>query len=173
MRRSSQYNKITAVISQVSLVHNNCFRNKGESFLVIKTGGIVQCLSVAVIQSCKEAGELHDGLSFGQWSLVLKWFTSEYRSYLRWLPNICSVSSFKEETRMSPFLPRKGSMHFSLGLILWTIVHNSGVVWQLCNWFTVQPHFGSAFSPQQPMLFGIAASMRTCKDAAEFPSSCR
>lgn len=123
-------------------VHNGCFRNKAKSFLVMTTGGIVQYLSVAVKWlSCEKAaaGLLHDGLRFLMWSLVLKWFAFEYRSLSLLSTAYVLQLSFKEETRMSPFLPRKGSVHLSLGLILRTIVHNSGVVWQLCNWFTVQP----------------------------------
>lgn len=41
---------------QVGLLHNNCFRNKAKLFLVIRTGGIVQHVSVTVIGlSCEEA----------------------------------------------------------------------------------------------------------------------
>lgn len=37
-----------------------------------------------------------------------------------------------------PFQQREGNVHLSLQLILWTIVQKSGVVWQLCTWFTLQ-----------------------------------
>lgn len=162
-------------ISQVGFVHNDWFGNKAIPFLVNKTGTIVQRTSVAVIWlSGKESatGQFHDGLRWSAMitSIVLKWLAFENRSYLCWVLHACCVLSFQEETRMSPFLPRKGSVHLSLGLILRTIMHNSGVVWQLCNWFTVQFYF---LSPTASVLFGVAASMRTCKDAAEFPSSCR
>lgn len=49
---------------------------------------------------------------------------------------------------------------------------------QRCGLVIVQLIYGaaplrSAFALQQPLLFGVAASMRTCRDAADFPSSCR
>lgn len=143
-------------------------------FWLIRTGGIVQHVSVAVIWlSGEEAatGQLCDGLRFWQWSLVLKWFTFEYRSYLYWVLHTCSVLSFKEEARMSPFLPRKGSVHLSLGLILRTIVRNSGVVWQLCNWFTVQPCFALLSLPNSQCSLAWLPQCERARMQQSFPAA--
>lgn len=80
---------------------------------------------------------------------------------------------FKRKREWAHFCPEKEACTWVWGLFF-------GLLCTIAVWFgncatdlQCSPASLYFLSPTASVLFGMAASMRTCKDAAEFPSSCR